>query len=217
MGMDAVQNLEVPFEIKADVDEAGKFTGYGAVFNNVDSWGDIIVPGAFAKFLKTSPQIPMLWQHDRSHPIGIFSSLAEDNKGLLVDGQLALGVQKAAEARELMMMGAIKGLSIGYRVKVEEFDRNRKVRLLKEINPVLEISLVTFPANQKAKVTRVKEAIKAAQDPRALEKALCDAGLSRSEAKFLATRHDFANSGRDAGAALGGLLADLKQINQQFV
>jgi HK97 family phage prohead protease len=76
------------------------FEGYGAVFGNKDSYGDIIEPGAFAKTLsdsQASGQWPlMLLQHggmgltaDDMTPIGIWTGLSEDGKGLRVEGKLA--------------------------------------------------------------------------------------------------------------------------------
>ena len=203
--------LAFPFEIKEPVDEKGVFSGYLAAFNNKDLVGDIVMPGAFKASIKSNPNPPILWQHDRHQPIGIFQNLEEDKRGLKVEGHLALGVRQADEALVLLKAGALKGMSIGYMVKRDEWDRESRVRKLLEIN-LLEGSLVTFPANPKARVTRVKELIMEATSPRDLEKALCDAGMSRSAAKYLASRHDFGRC--DAGGNLDGLLSQLKTLRQ---
>lgn len=169
------------------------FTGYGAVFGNVDSYGDVIQPGAFADTLSTakkSGQWPaMLLQHggfglgaEDMTPIGVWTELSEDGHGLKVSGQLA-DTQRGRDAYALMKMSpraAITGLSIGYIPK--EFEQGTKPgeprRKLKRVD-LIEVSLVTFPANPKARVSSVKSAA----DIRILEQALRDAGLSRSEAK----------------------------------
>ena len=39
--------IDRPFELKS-VDDTGIFTGYGSVFGNVDSYKEIVAPGAFA-------------------------------------------------------------------------------------------------------------------------------------------------------------------------
>src|SRR4030095_12295262 len=89
--------------------DAGEFSGFGSTFNNVDRQGDIVVRGAFAKSLGehkaagTSPAV--LVGHDLSMPIGKWTSLREDEKGLAVTGKLTLEVPKAAEARALMRDG----------------------------------------------------------------------------------------------------------------
>jgi HK97 family phage prohead protease len=146
------------FPLKVDaVDDAGTFTGYGSIFGNLDSYGEIVEPGAFAKSLarhareKTSPL--MLWQHDSWEPIGVWDELVEDQKGLKGVGRLLKGVQKADEAYIRLKAGAVRGLSIGYReIKVEPEGNNRR---LKELD-LMEISIVSFPANNRARVDAVK-------------------------------------------------------------
>lgn len=94
----------------------------------------------------------MLWQHNPKQPIGVWRHLHEDEKGLYVEGRLALGVAQADEAYLLLKEGAIDGLSIGFRTIKAQHDRGRKSRLLLEID-LIEISLVTFGANTKARVS----------------------------------------------------------------
>ena len=93
-------------------------------------------------------------------------------------------MEMAQEAYELMKVGAIKGLSIGFNPTVKEYDDNKKVRYIKEVD-LWEISLVTFPANTRAKVTVVK-AIEEANNVRDMENALREAGLSNSISKYIA-------------------------------
>ncbi|RVD13557.1 MAG: HK97 family phage prohead protease [Mesorhizobium sp.] len=144
------------FEVKEE-SEDGTFEGYGSIFGNLDSYGETVMPGAFAKSLarhakeKTSPL--MLWQHDSYSPIGVWESLAEDKKGLFCKGRLLKGVQKADEAHIILKAGAIRGLSIGYReIKVEPDGNNRNLLEL----DLYEISPVSFAANRRAGVTAVK-------------------------------------------------------------
>lgn len=140
-----------------DVSDEGTFTGYGAVFSNLDRAGDIIEPGAFAKSLarhareKTSPI--MLWHHNPAEPIGVWEDLQEDAKGLKGKGRLILETARGREAHHLLKNGAIRGLSIGYRtIKGEPAGNAYK---LKEVE-IYEISLTAIPANPKAFVTSVK-------------------------------------------------------------
>lgn len=140
-----------------DVSEDGTFEGYGSIFGNADSYGEIVMPGAFTKSLakhakeKTSPL--MLWQHNWEQPIGVWDELEEDSKGLFGKGRLLRGVQKADEAHIIMKNGAIRGLSIGYReIRTEPDGNNRKLLEL----DLMEISPVSFPANRRATITAVK-------------------------------------------------------------
>lgn len=176
-------------------DSSMEFEGYGSVFGNVDSYGDVVAPGAFAATLrdaKSSDIWPaMLSQHggmgltaQDMTPVGVYATLDEDNIGLKVKGTLA-DTPRGQELYKLMKMKprpAINGLSIGY-TPVEWTVRSKPEeprRTLKQVK-LWEVSLVTFPANSKARVTDVKSAA-----PSEIERLLRDAlGLSRQEAKAL--------------------------------
>ena len=134
------------------VDDAGKFTGIGAVYNNVDLGGDKILPGAFTRTLAAAKQFPLLWQHNPGDPIGSVK-VSDSPQGLMVEGQLLLSVPTAMTAYEFLKAGIIKGLSIGYDTIKSEFVDG--VRELKELR-LWEISCVTFPMNESAMVTGIK-------------------------------------------------------------
>lgn len=173
--------------------------GYGAYFNNIDAYGDVIVPGAFADTLAATAAagktIPMLYQHQSDKVAGIWTNLAEDGKGLAVKGRLlptTLGRDTYVEMKEK----AITGLSIGFTT----LDASPRVnagdpkRTIKKVH-LWEVSPVTFPANDKARVFDVKSAA-----PSEIEKILRDAGLSRAEAKaFMADGFAGIKNLRDAG------------------
>jgi HK97 family phage prohead protease len=180
-------------EVKITADETAPddmtFAGYGAVFGNVDSYGDVIAKGAFAETLKkarSSGQWPaMLSQHggmfgDDSTPIGIYTEMREDDHGLYVEGKLA-PTERGREAYELLKMKprpAYNGLSIGFRAKewAVRTAPEEPRRTLKAVE-LLEVSLVTFPANGKARITSVKSEL----NPRVIEDGLREAGLSRAD------------------------------------
>lgn len=162
--LDAVEPFfDAPIEIK-EVSADGTFSGYGAMFSNVDLGRDIIAPGAFTKTLakKLISKIKMLWQHDPTQPIGIWESITEDKRGLLVKGRLLInqGVPKADEAYALLKAGAIDGMSIGFEIPEggSSFDDKKRVRTINEAS-LWEVSLVTFPMNPKASVTNVKSVV----------------------------------------------------------
>jgi HK97 family phage prohead protease len=175
-----------------------EFTGYGAVFGNVDSYGDIIQKGAFSKYIEKVKSGLMQWpamllQHggwgmsaQDTTPIGIWTDIAEDSNGLKVTGKLA-DTPRGKETYALMKMEprpAISGLSIGYfAVETENGKKGDPyARLIKEIE-LLEISPVTFPANDKARIGDVKSI-----NPRELEKILRDVGFSHNEAKIFLSK-----------------------------
>lgn len=170
-------------QIKATGDDGG-IEGYGSVFGVRDNYDDVIAAGAFAESLKahkaagTMPA--MLWQHSSDEPIGVWTAMTEDANGLKVVGKLAMDTVRGKEAHALLKMGALNGLSIGFMSKQWAYDRESEVRTLTEIE-LWEVSLVTFPANQKARVTNVKGAGEA-KTPKDAERVLRDAGLSKSDA-----------------------------------
>ena len=184
------KTIDFACELKAGAD-AGTFTGYGSVFNVTDRGGDIVAPGAFAETLtaaKTAGRMPaMLWQHNMREPIGVYTSMEEDAVGLKVEGKLALKTARGAEAYELLKMGAISGLSIGYRVRDDSWDRVTGVRTIKKAD-LVELSLVTMPMNDSARVSAVKT-IEELESLAEIERHLRDAGgFSRSEATALVSR-----------------------------
>lgn len=202
--------IEVKFA-KADGTDTEEmiFSGYGAVFGNVDSYGDVIQKGAFKDTLKEARKSgnwpAMLMQHggwgmgaDDMTPVGIWTSMEEDDVGLKVEGKLA-DTPRGIEAYKLMKMSprpAITGMSIGYYAK--EFVLGTKPeeprRTLKKVD-LVEVSLVTFPANGKARVQSVKNSI---PDIRIAEQALRDVGYSQREAKAILAEGFKAIPQRDA-------------------
>jgi len=181
--------LDFGFAIKS-ISDTGTFSGYGSVFGVKDSYGDIVVPGAFTESLdahKAQKRLPaMLWQHRSAEPIGVYTSMHEDNIGLQVEGQLALATVRGAEAHALMKMGALTGLSIGYVTREDNYDKVTGITTLKKVD-LWEVSPVTFPANDAARIQGVKS-IELLESLRDAEKYLREAGLGRMEAKAFIAR-----------------------------
>ncbi len=221
-----VNLIDLVTERKEDAPEDEmRFKGYGAVFGNIDSYGDVIEEGAFSKTLKEarkSGNYPsMLLQHggwgmtsQDLTPIGVWDTLDEDQKGLLVEGLLA-PIQRGIEVYTLMKMKprpAITGLSIGYIPR--KFTMGTKPdeprRKLHEVE-LVEISPVTFPANGKARVSSVKSGSDFTE--REFEQFMQDAGLSRKEARIVIS-HGFRHlkATQDAGSdELDDLVAAIKR------
>lgn len=167
-----------PVRFKAEsVAEDGTFSGYGNVFNVVDTYGDIVLPGAFKASLEkrmASGRMPkMLLQHDPARPIGTWLEMHEDATGLYCKGQLCLDVQDGRETHALMKIGALDALSIGgdvvdpvmvapdqvadYGVEMDasEYHPNSKFRLV-PMWDLWEVSVVTFQANEPSLIDAVK-------------------------------------------------------------
>lgn len=136
---------------------AGTFAGYASLFGQADDQKDVVSPGAFAAALRRrgARRIAMLYQHEPSRPVGVWTSLREDQRGLWVEGQLALNAHDGRNAHALLKAGALSGLSIGFHVVTAE-RRPGGGRLLYEID-LWEISLVTFPMLDAARVSHVKQ------------------------------------------------------------
>jgi len=180
---------EFPLSFQLEKDE-GVFSGYASVFDIIDSQKDVIRRGAFERTIKERAgkgEVRLLWQHRAEEPVGTITALREDSRGLYVEGQLLLEIQRGEEAYALLKNSAIEGLSIGYNVLDSEYDYAQGVRIIKDLE-LWEISLVTFPANAAATVTHVKET--RPQTLRAFEKFLHANGFSRTEAKAAAA-HGF--------------------------
>jgi hypothetical protein len=129
-----------------------RFAGYAAVFGHPDRGGDVVKPGAFARALKREAgAVPLLWQHEPGRPIGRIEYLKEDKRGLRVIGRLSQGAA-GREAAALLKDGAVGGLSFGYRVREAHGEQPRELRDLE----LVEVSLVTFPMQPKARVHAVE-------------------------------------------------------------
>ena len=207
-----MEHKAISFEIKKELDADGVFEGYASTFGNIDNGMDIVARGAFQKSLGNR-KVRMLWQHDMTQPIGVWDSIEETERGLYVKGRISKEVQKGREAMALMRMGALDSMSIGFVTNQASQEGNGSVRRLDEVD-LYEISLVTFPMNEKATVTDVKSLT----TEREFERFLRDAGYSRKEATAIAL-HGFKGltDTRDAvadEAASEGVKTLMTQINQ---
>lgn len=154
--MKQTRNIEMKFAPSQD--DAGVLVGYGSVYGNVDSAGDIIAPGAFAKSVNDAragaKKFPFLWSHSWDDPIGVIDELSEDRTGLKITVRLNLDTQRGREARSLIQQGAVSGLSVGFQVVKDEVN-DQGVRTIKEAK-LWEVSAVVFPCNEQAQITSVK-------------------------------------------------------------
>lgn len=133
--------------------QGGRLSGYASLFGVVDFSGDKVEPGAFVKSIarRGADGVRMLWQHDPKEPIGRWTRIVEDRRGLLVEGELALSTQRGRDVHELLQARALDGLSIGFRA-TRSTRSPGGVRRLTEID-LWEISVVTFPMQPQARIT----------------------------------------------------------------
>jgi HK97 family phage prohead protease len=182
-------------EFKADqVADDGTFSGYGSVFGVLDTYGEIVAPGAFKASIKaikaSGDPLPALWQHRSDEPIGGYTSIAEDERGLRVEGWLLKdAIPRAAQAHALMRARLVKGLSIGYYVLDDSWNDKEKTRTLKKLD-LVEISIVTFPANPAAQIDAIKSRIARGDLPTLpeFERILREAGFSKTQSAVIANR-----------------------------
>lgn len=154
-------------DLKASPDtetSEGVFVGYASIFGNIDSYGDKVMPGAFAESLKSfdgGVNIPCYWSHDMGDPmkcIGWTIAAEEDDRGLKVTVQLDLENPNGAQAYKLAKLGVVKQMSFAYEVEegawVESSDEGSfyELRKLK----IFEVSLVQVGANQSTELLDVK-------------------------------------------------------------
>jgi len=164
----------------ASADPIGSISGYGAIFNNVDLGGDVILPGAFRRSLdewRKSGRLPvMLAQHDsRVFPVGAWTSMSEDSRGLRVKGNVA-NTPRGREAWALINMrpSALDGLSIGYSAGKSNY-RSDGARELKDLD-LFEISIVSLPMNPLARLELGKSADDLSTALQRLKRVVADQG-----------------------------------------
>lgn len=133
---------------------------YGLAFGNIDSWGDIILPGACDKFLASdeADRMALCWQHERATVIGRITDKGVDDYGMWIEADI-LPTTAGKDAAILIKSGAVKEFSIGYRATKYHYEKREgydyDIRILEEIE-VLEVSPVTIAANPKAIIVSAK-------------------------------------------------------------
>jgi uncharacterized protein len=175
--------IAFPFELK-QLGATGQIEGLAAGYGDVDLQGEVLQPGAFARSLATGKQAgrmpAMLLHHDLARPVGRWDTFTESSDGLVAKGRLTLDVNDGREAYALLRDGALTGLSVGF--TGAKAAPGRGPRTITEAE-LIEVSLVTIPANPRARVSSVK-AIGGARD---IEELLRESGVSGRKAKAAAS------------------------------
>lgn len=172
-------------ELKVDGNEApGTFTGYASKFNSTDLVGDTFAPGAWTKALENAGTIPIFFNHDSlSVPLGKYTKIEQNARGLKVEGQLILDIPKAQDLYAAMKAGVVSGMSVGFTLDEDGYEKKEEGGfLIKEVKALREISICTFPCETKARIVSVKsESVESMKTIRDAETVLRDSGFSKSQ------------------------------------
>ena len=154
-----IEHKVVTFEIESLDAEGRTFEGYASIFDIEDLGGDVVHRGAFTKTLaERGNKVRLLWQHNPDEPLGKIMLLREDEKGLFVRAAIS-DTARGRDALALLKDGAIEAMSIGYDAVDFDFDQNEEGEPRRNLRAVRlwEISLVSFPMQEMAEVTALKQ------------------------------------------------------------
>jgi HK97 family phage prohead protease len=186
-------------------EDSGQFKGYASVWNGLDSYRDTILKGAYLDTLKDHGIPKMFYNHVWDMPIGKYSLVDEDSKGLWIEGELTPGQSKASDVRAAMLHKTLDGLSVGGMLRKGDFkDGNEGGRIIHKWTVLKEISPVVFPADSNARIdlgtVKFADDLADIETIRDFEYFLRDAGnFSKGAAQALTARAKALFTLRDAG------------------
>lgn len=169
-------------------DKPLEFEGYASVWGRVDSYGDTVIKGAFESSLKERRPM-MLFGHSPGRVPGKWIKYQEDDKGLLVRGQLTPGHSEAQDIGASLKHGSLNGLSIGGYTTDWESQKSGG-RVIKAFD-LYEISVVSMPAEQEARIdtSSVKSMLDECDRLADFEALLCETGgFSKKGAQIVVSR-----------------------------
>lgn len=152
--------------VKATDDNNGYFEAVVSAFGNIDSYGDVMVKGAFARTLAewkdNGGEIPFLWSHASHDPMAYVAGITEaeeTDEGLVVRGKFDLDTDQSKQAYKLLKSRRVKEFSFGFIVKAYEFGEldGTEVRYVKDVD-LLEVSMTILGANPSTRLVAIKTA-----------------------------------------------------------
>lgn len=192
-------------EVKLN-ESTGIFSGYASTFNNVDSYGDTILNGAYKQTLAENGLPKMFFNHQsRNLPVGKWLDAGEDSKGLYVKGELTPNMSMSNDVKASLIHETLDGLSIGYALRKSDYTPHTDVeggRIIKNVSLLSEVSVVAFPADSYAKldIVALKSELETIETIKEFEHYLRDVGnFSRDHAKMLIAQAKVLFGQRDAG------------------
>lgn len=161
-----MRSKDLAFQVKAFDPDTGVFEGYASVFGVKDSYGDVVVAGAFADTLANDfgpggSGVPCWWSHQFDDPfmnIGTTLSAVEDEHGLLVKVALDLSTNAGSRVHALLVEGRVSQMSFGYKVQEGAFVESDDLGFFYEIRKVklYEVSVVPIGANDSTEILSAK-------------------------------------------------------------
>lgn len=194
------KNTVCKFDIKGlhDDDDFVNIEGLASTFGNLDRDNDIIAKGAFTNTL-TKRMPKLLNQHRTDQPVGVIDVAFEAEEGLRIKARMPKANSMVKDLLPLLTMGALNAFSIGFNI-VESDTSADGVRIIKEVD-LFEVSIVTFPANEEARILGVKkidektkdrdekivdaEMVESINTRKELEQVLKDTGMFTKKARYI--------------------------------
>ena len=186
--------------------------GYALAFNNVDSWGDIILPTAVDSFLKSEDlnRMALCYQHDLNTVIGVIKDAGVDEKGMWFEADI-LPTTQGRDVQLLIKAGAIKEFSIGYWVNRCHFEKRDgyqyDIRILEDIG-IFEVSPVTRAANPDAVLIDAKN-----EEIEVEEKTIKNSDMENKELEMKQAFESAQKEIKAAKDAVSSMTAELKSAN----
>lgn len=195
----------------------GSISGFATTYGNSDLVGDVIEKGAFSDWLKSNNKVKLLYGHDDTTIDNILGeAVFEDaEKGLLFDAQIDLELPNGQTAYKLVKKGLLDSVSVRF-VSGNYTFKDKGGRSFKKAE-LRELSLVPFPANPKALITRIKSMNRSEiTNIRDFEDFLRDSGFSKAEATAIASKGYKAVSQGEPDENLESLLKSLTKLSENL-
>ena len=207
-------------EVKAEK-EGGilHIKAYALAFGNIDSWGDIIAPGACDDFLKSdeADRMALCWQHDRRTVIGKITDKGVDDYGMWIEADI-LPTTAGKDAAVLIKSEAVKEFSIGYRTDRYRYEKrdgyDYEIRVIEALT-VYEVSPVTIAANDRAKLISAKNQGKTPTGEQEPDKSNSPTTMTEQEIK--AMRESIEKAATEKAAAEVKALQERLQAAQETI
>jgi HK97 family phage prohead protease len=120
-----------------------------------DRVGDVVLPKSFEKSIGMYMDNPvLLYQHNWDSIIGSVCEYQITDKGLYIKAKIS-NAKDVEDIRTKIREGTLRTLSIGYNEVESDYDEQTKTKVVKELD-LLEISVVTIPANPQSKFKPVE-------------------------------------------------------------
>ena len=149
-----LEHKSYQLEIKSSDDDSRIVKGYASYFGNKDSDMDIIQKGAYTKNLEENGhRVKLYAQHDMNRPIGKITKLEETDNGLYMEAKFGTH-SEGEDYYRMAKEGILDEFSVGF--KATKKDKNEHGGYdIKEIK-LYEVSMVSYAANENARVMEVK-------------------------------------------------------------